>query len=523
MKKLKFPTAHFMGFLGRAGAFLLKSHIFTVWLVLGAIGFWVGLLSRPDQNAIPYDDLFENLRVLSYREAPSDTTVHFVVELAARGKVFRQYDVDTKTFQPPARSHDYWRSISGTHYAPIKVRGHVNRGFWLELPDSTQISLLPDQFDELYNTTVDFVKPVSLVTTVVGVLSGYSVGYRLATWGHSLSNPKVQDRVVALPNVGRVITREAWRRVALEPVMVYAENDAGRFASVDGRQRLYTSFFRLAVNDSNGFIPYECARLDSMGRLREAGAMRAFARAATRAGSDTCDLASADFSAVEEWATLLDRRGHWSTGAWPPVGDERMRYLGTLAWYGLAPDAPDRRRVWIGPRLLVKDGDTEAFIADEVPSIRQACPVSWREWLTSNESALSAHAWTAQWMGDAKPFAPVLAFIMSATSAAKHAAHSVPASHSAPAAAPTVVASKPTSSSAVTHPVVASQAPPHVAARTAAAADSATPDLIESEAADTPDAGIHWMSPRMVASPTPASDAKADSAVLRASFGALGR
>jgi hypothetical protein len=520
--------------LGRAGAFLLKSHIFTVWLALGALGFWVGAVSRPDRSEIPYDDLFENLRVVSYREAPSDTTVHFVVDLAARGRAFRRYDVDSRTFGPPARSHDYWRSISGTQYAPLRVRGHVNRGFWLELPDSNQRSLLPDQFDELYNTTLDFVKPVSLVTSVLGVLSGYSVGYRLATWGHSISNPKVQDRLLALPNVGRAIAREAWRRVALEPVMVYAENDAGRFAAVDGRQRLYASFFRLAVNDSNGFIPYEAARLDSMGHAREARAMVAFVNAVRRVAADTSDLTSADFSAVEEWASLLDRHGHWSYGAWPPAGPERIRYLGTLAWYGLAPDAPDRRRLWVGPRLLVKDGDAEAFIPDEIPSIREGCPTAWREWIAGDQSALSANEWTARWMGDAKPFEPVVRFVMSASRGADHAMRAVA---EAQATRRDAVESHERGATGVNAAgagaaVGASAAKGSVHSSGGAAllatarADSTPPDttIMADEDSDYPDSSLrllrrHALDP-VIALP---KAEKRDSTVLRASFGPLTR
>ncbi len=414
MGKARFGQTHFVLFLGRAGGFLLKSHLFTLWLGLGALGFWIGAQARPDRGEIPHEELFENLSVRSYRESPSDTTVRFVVELSSRGRPFRQYDLDEKVFLPAATRHDYWRSISGTRYPPLQVRGHVNRGFWLELPDSSATALLPEQFEELYDTTLDFVKPVSIATTVLGLVSGYSVGYRIATWGSSLSNPKVQDRVVAAPGFGRLVAREAWRRVALEPAMVFAENDAGRFASASGRRRLYTNFVRIATSDSNGFIPYEAARLEAAGRHREARAMAAFALAAARAASDTCDMTSADFSAVEEWASLLDRRGHWASGTFPPAGEERLRYLGTLTWYGLGPDHPHDRRVWVGPRLLVRNGGVEGFIPDEVPRTRVACPIAWNEWLGEDATHLSAHAWTAQWMGDAKQFAPIVSFFMTA-------------------------------------------------------------------------------------------------------------
>lgn len=437
MKKIRLRNALILAAVLRAGKFLLRTHLLTIWVGLGALGFWVGTQARPESGEVPFEELFENLRVLSYREAPSDSTARFVVELAARGRPFRQYDVDARVFVAPPRSHDYWRSISGTRYPPLKVRGHVSRGFWLELPASSANALRPEQFDELYSTTLDFVKPLSIASAVFGLLSGYSVGYRLATWSSSLSNPAVQERVLAVPGIGRMISREAWRRVALEPVVVFAENDVARFASINGRQRLYTNFFRLAVNDSNGFIPYEVARLESAGRIRESRAMHAFARAVRVAAQDTSDLSSADFSAIEEWASLLDRRGHWASAATPPPGEDRLRYFGTLAWYGLAPEGLDQRRIWVGPRVLVRNGDAEGFVADEIPSIRVACPVSWREWLGANDTGLSASAWTARWMVDARRFAPVVNLCMGIARAVREKQNVTPL---APGGAPVLAA-----------------------------------------------------------------------------------
>ena len=412
MKKFRLRKAQVVAFAARTGGGLIRNRLLQVWVGLCLLGVWIGAQSRPDPGVIPYEDLFENLRVRSYRETPSDSTTRFVVELAARGRSFREYDVDARRFAIPARGHHYWQSISGTRYAPLKVRGHVSRGFWLELPDSTERTLLPEQFDELYSTSLDFVKPVNIATTVLGLLSGYSIGYRLGTWGSSLSNSQVQDRLVATPGLGRKIAREAWRRVALEPAVVFEENDPGRIASVSGRQRLYTNFFRLAANDSNGFIPFEAAHLESLGCVRESRAMVAFARAVARASQDTCDLASADFAAVEEWASLLERRGHWMPESKLPAGGERLRYLGALAWYGLAPESADPRRIWVGPRLLVRDGDLEGFVADEIPRMEAARPTAWRDWLVGDDSRLSAHAWTAQWMGEAKQFAPIVSVCM---------------------------------------------------------------------------------------------------------------
>ena len=408
MKKHRLLPTRLGSFVTRIARFVLKSQLLTLWLALCALGSLVGSQARPEPSALPFEELFENMSVLSYREAPSDSNARFVVELATRGRVFRQYDIDERRFLPPVRGHDYRRSISGTRYPPLKVRGHVDRGFWLELPNSSARSLPADQFDELYRASLDYVKPVGAIALVVGTLSGYSIGYRMATWSSSLSNPAVQERVLNTPAIGRVIAREAWRRVLLEPVVMGYESDAVRFASVRGTQRIYTNFFRIALDDSNAFIPHEVARLDSAGSIRESLAMSAFARAVSRAAQDSCDLASADFTAIEDWASLLDRYGHWAHGATPKRGDERRQYFGTLAWYGLAPATADEDRIWIGPRLLVRVGENEGFVADEIPSNRLGCPIAWREWLLDDNMHLSANTWTAQWMGELRQFAPIV-------------------------------------------------------------------------------------------------------------------
>jgi len=401
-KRSRLGTLHLFKHALPAAKFLLRSKLLMILLALVTFGFWAGKHSIQNPTAIPYEEIFENMSVLSYRESPSDTTPRFVVELSARGRVFSQYDIDTHEFLPPVRGHDYGRSISGTRYRPLRIRGHVDRGFWLELPDSSDHALLPDQFDELYRTTLDFVKPVNAVSTVLGTLSGYSVGYRAATWSTSLANPAVQKHVLAIPGIGHMITREAWRRVLLEPVLMARESDADRFASVRGMQRVYTNFFRLALSDSDGFIPQESARLDSLGRWRDARTMRAFALSVQHAARDTCDLTSGDFRAIEDWASLLDQRGHWATGAMPAMREDRMRYVGTLTWYGLAPSLSNEHRIWMGPRLLVREGDMEGFVADEIPLTGVGCPISWREWLRRGNDTMSASTWTAQWMRESR-------------------------------------------------------------------------------------------------------------------------
>jgi len=392
---------------GTLARFLLKSQLLTVFLVLCVLGFFVGAQTRPDPHAVPYAELFDQLSVFSFRDTPADTGAHFVVELAAGGKVFSRYDVESRQFLPPERGRAYSRIITGTHYAPLRVRGHVGDGFWLQVPNAAGRSLLPEQFAELYRTTLDFVKPVSILTSALGILTGYSVGYRLGTWQGSLSNHAVQERVLATPGLGRTIAREGWRRVLLEPVVMADEDDAARFAAVQGTHRLYANFFRLALNDSDGFIPREAERLAGLGRTSEAQAMLGFLAAVRHAAEDSVHLGSADFAAVERWASLLDRRGHWAQAAIPPPGEQRVRYLGTLAWYGLAPPS-DVDRVWVGPRMLVRTGDTRGFVADEIPNTGVGSPIAWRERL--HEERTGTNAMANAWLSDRPEFVALATF-----------------------------------------------------------------------------------------------------------------
>src|SRR5206468_9348882 len=128
-----------------------------------------------------------------------------------------------------------------------------------------------------------------------------------------------------------------------------------------------------------GFIPREAERLAHLGHVEASQAMLDFTAAVRRAAADV-PVTSADFSAVERWASLLVRRGHWAYNAIPPAGEERSRYLGMLAWYGVAPPTSEVDRVWVGPRLLVREGETEGFVADEIPATGVGCPIAWRSW-----------------------------------------------------------------------------------------------------------------------------------------------
>jgi hypothetical protein len=133
-KKRRHFSSHLFSIVVPIAKFMFRSYLLLVLLVLCALGFWAGLHERPQPSSIPFDDLYENLSVLSYRESPSDTSARFVVELTARGRVFRQYDIDERQFSAPERRRDYGRSISGTRYRPLTVRGHADRATRAMIP-----------------------------------------------------------------------------------------------------------------------------------------------------------------------------------------------------------------------------------------------------------------------------------------------------------------------------------------------------------------------------------------------------
>ena len=394
--------------IGRLLVSILKSRLLMLLFGLFTLGFIAGRQSQPDPTGAPFQELFENLSVVSYRDSPSDSAPRFMVELSARGKVFREYDVDEQRFVEPVQGRDYRRMIGSTHYDPLEVRGHVDSGFWLQVANVQAPQILPDQFQELYRTTLDYVKPVSVVATVAGTLSGYTIGYRAGAWGASLSNPAVQKRVLATAGIGRMITREAWRRVLLEPVVMERENDPERFAAQRETQRVYTNFYKLALADSNDFIHGEAKRLYDLGYTREAIAMLEFTYSALRAADDTVHLESADFSAVEEWASLIAHRGHWAPESIPASGEARVRYLGTLAYYGLMPVEEEQQRVWIGPRVLVREGGEDGFVTDDIPLTRAGCPLTWQDWLKHDTTGMSRHEWSAQWMKESRDLAQMV-------------------------------------------------------------------------------------------------------------------
>ena len=188
----------------------------------------------------------------------------------------------------------------------------------------------------------------------------------------------MQERLIESPGIERMIVLEAWRRVLLEPVLMGDEANADAFGSIQEKQRVYANFYRLALNDANGFIPREAGRLVMAGEEQYARAMLGFAATLRRAHQPETVLGSRDFRAIEVWAGMLYGRGHWAARVGRAQGDERTMYLGALAYYGLAPTAPDANRIWIGPRVLVRCGDVEGFVTDDIPATSLGCPVSWR-------------------------------------------------------------------------------------------------------------------------------------------------
>lgn len=383
---------------------VLMSGVLLGFLGLCLLGFFVGREEVPHPAPLPYDQLFDNLQVYSYRDTPSDTSTHFVVELTSFGKPFAEYDVDQRRFVTSGFGRRYDRAFSGSHYGRLKLRGHAGEGSWVTVPDSGTASMTQGQFDELTRKTLDYVRPVGVVTNVLGLLSGYSIGYRLGLWEGSLSNPAVQRRLLAAHDIEQVITREAWRRVLLEPAFMSSQPEAGTFGTVLEQQRLYNRFFLLAQEDTSGFIHGEAVRLVAAGQYEYARAMTGFADAVHRAARDTTVLSSQDFRAIETWAGMLFSRGHWARFVKDSTADSRFRYLGALAHYNLSPpEGPSAsgrhaRQVWVGPRALVKADGDDGYISDEIPSTPLGCPTSWKPWLLPGAHESQRNLWAVRWV-----------------------------------------------------------------------------------------------------------------------------
>ncbi len=382
----------------------LMSTVLLAFLGLCLVGFLVGREQVPRPVPVPTDQIFDNLQVYSYRDTPSDTNYHYVVEMTAFGKPFAEYDVDQRRFVTSGFGRRYDRAFSGAHYTRLKLRGHSGEGSWIALPDSSSTIMTKGQFDELTRKTLDYVRPVGVVTNVVGLLSGYSIGYRLGLWEASLANPRVQKLLLDSPGIAEKLTREAWRRVLLEPAFMSSQPDAGTFATTLEQQRLYNRFYLLALEDTSGFVAQEAARLYGAGQHEYARAMVAFASAVRRARASQEPLTSRDFRAIETWAGMLFSRGHWAKYVADTTADARFRYLGALAHYNLAPPEGPRssgrhaRQVWVGPRALVTvDGD-DGYVSDEIPATLLGCPAAWRPWLQPGATESVRNLFAVRWV-----------------------------------------------------------------------------------------------------------------------------
>jgi hypothetical protein len=393
-----------MRFTWKVARKALMSTVLLVFLGLCLVGFLVGREQVPHPVPVPMDQLFDNLQVYSYRDSPADTSYHYVVELTAFGKPFAEYDVDQRRFVTSGFGRRYDRAFSGAHYGRLKLRGHSGEGCWISVPDSGSNALTKGQFDELTRRTLDYVRPVGVVTNVLGMLSGYSIGYRLGLWETSLANPSVQQRVLDTPGLARTITLEAWRRVLMEPAFMSSQPDAGTFASSLEKQRLYSRFFLLALEDTSGFVEQEANRLLEAGQPQYARAMLEFGRSARRARADSSQLESRDFRAIETWAGFLFSRGHWANYVADTTPDARFRYLGALAHYDLAPPQGPRpggrhvHQVWVGPRALVNAEGDDGYIPDEIPATMTGCPTGWRAWLEPGPEEGLRNLYAVRWV-----------------------------------------------------------------------------------------------------------------------------
>ncbi|HXS81878.1 MAG TPA: hypothetical protein VN896_04095 [Methylomirabilota bacterium] len=393
-----------MRFAWRTARKALMSSVLLGFLGLCLLGFLVGREEVRNPIPVPTDQVFDNLQVYSYRDSPSDTTVHFVVELTAFGKPFAEYDVDQRRFVTSGFGRRYDRAFSGAHYSRLRLRGHAGEGCWIAVPDSSTMALTQGQFDELTRKTLDYVKPFGVFTSMLGLCSGYSIGYRLGQWEASIANPRVQRALMQVPGIQRILTREAWRRVLLEPSFMSSQPDAGTFAAVLEQQRLYNRFYLLALEDTSGFVQHEADRLMRSGQPEYARAMTSFVAAVRRANSDSVTLTSNDFRAIETWASMLFSRGHWASYVRDTTDDARFRYLGALSHYNLSPpEGPSSsgrhaRQVWIGPRALVKIDGEEGYISDEIPATKLGCPVGWKPFLLPGGREAERNYFAIRWV-----------------------------------------------------------------------------------------------------------------------------
>ena len=288
--------------MAKAGRLFIKSQLLTFFLVLCALGFWVGFAARPEQG-VP----FRSVRGYDGAVVPrSDTTARFsrsswrtrTGAVRSRRAPLHRADADVTT-----------SSIGGSaRYRPLTLRGHVGPQA-LELPDSTRPKLPGGSAQRAAaNKSSDLrLKPVGSRARTA-TLSGY---YRLPprhTWAARCRTRRCRSGYSRC-GMDRVIAHEAWRRVLLEPVLMGDERrralrrDARHATAIHQllparaeRQR------RLHPREGAARLARSSARARAM-RVRHRG---------QRAAQDTIDLRSSDFSAIEGVGESADHRGHWS-------------------------------------------------------------------------------------------------------------------------------------------------------------------------------------------------------------------
>src|SRR5262245_22098704 len=80
--KFKVRPKSLLRTLGKVTRFLIVSRLLGAFVALCTLGVIVGIQARPDPKATPWGELFDHMRVVSYRESPADSTARFLVELS---------------------------------------------------------------------------------------------------------------------------------------------------------------------------------------------------------------------------------------------------------------------------------------------------------------------------------------------------------------------------------------------------------------------------------------------------------
>jgi hypothetical protein len=162
-------------------------------------------------------------------------------------------------------------------------------------------------------------------------------------------------------------------------------------------------------------------------------------------------------------------------------------------------------RIWIGPRMLVREGETEGFVADEIPATGVGCPIAWRA--EQLERTSGTNAWATAWFADHPEFRALATLAGRVTTGVVATAQELAVRRSPPAAEPSPVRT-------VT-PVTAAASANHASVVSAPADSAAHAPRHETAPADTLDARHSVPAPADTlhaphSVPAPAESAKAD-------------